>query len=144
MAQTPLDKMNNSHVQSQSGFQEVTMSLLQRTGVYQKTDHWHPAFRPSGVMTSDVSEVTETDEDVLIPNARDAPRLVPDDVLERAAAAAYEQVIKYVDSEKWCGDQRTKYAVLKVEATSFVLAVICVALALVLVSVMFPDALIGP
>jgi hypothetical protein len=51
-----------------------------------------------------------------------------------------------VDAEKWCGDQRTKYAVVKVEATSFVLAVICVALALVLVSVMFPDefSLIGP
>jgi hypothetical protein len=32
------------------------MSLLQRTDVY-------PAFRPSGVMNSDVSEVTETDED---------------------------------------------------------------------------------
>jgi 5,10-methylene-tetrahydrofolate dehydrogenase/methenyl tetrahydrofolate cyclohydrolase len=122
------------------------MSLLQRTGVYQKTDHWHPAFRSSGVMTSDVSEVTEIDEDVLI-HARDAPRLVPDDVLEPTAATAYGQVItKYVDSEKWCGDQRTKYAVLKVEATSFVLAVICVALALVLVSVMFPNefSLIGP
>jgi hypothetical protein len=25
------------------------MSLLQRTGVYQKTDHCHPAFTPSGV-----------------------------------------------------------------------------------------------
>jgi hypothetical protein len=36
-------------------------------------------------------------------------------------------------------DQRTKYAVLKVELTSFVLAVICVTLALVVVSVMFPD-----
>ena len=123
------------------------MSLLQRTGVYQKTDHWHPAFRPSGVVTSDVSEVTETDEDVRILN-------VPDDELERAAdtlwldgAAADGQVItKYVDSEKWCGDQRTKYAVVKVEATSFVLAVICVTLALVLASVMFPDefSLIGP
>ena len=123
------------------------MSLLQRTGVYQKTDHWHPAFTPSGVMTSDVSEVTETDEDVRILN-------VPDDVQERAAdtlwldgAAADGRVItKYVNSEKWCGDQRTKYAVLKVEATSFALAVISVTLALVLVSVMFPDewALIGP
>jgi hypothetical protein len=120
------------------------MSLLQRTGVNQKTDHWHPAFRPSGVMTSNVSEVTETDEGVLI---RDAPRLVPDDVLEPAAAVADGQVTtEYVESEKWCGDQRTKYAVLKVEATSFVLAVICVALALVLASVMFPDewSLIGP
>ena len=44
------------------------MSLLQRTDVYQKADHWHPAFRPSGVMNGDVSEVTETDEDVLILN----------------------------------------------------------------------------
>jgi hypothetical protein len=36
--------------------------------------------------------------------------------------------------------------VLKVEATSFVLAVVCVALALVLASEMFPDqwSLIGP
>jgi hypothetical protein len=110
------------------------------TMVYQKADLWHPAFIPSGVMNSDVSEVTETDEDVLILN-------VPDEVLERPAAAADGQVItEYVDSEKWCGDQRTKYAVVKVEATSFVLAVICVALALVLVSVMFPDewALVGP
>lgn len=115
---------------------EVTMSLLQRTDVYQKADHRHPAFRPSGVMNSDLSEVTETDEDILILNG-------PDDVtsfgtlnvLERAAAAADGQVItEYVDSEKWCGDQRTKYAVLKVEATSFGLAVICGALALVLVT----------
>jgi hypothetical protein len=115
--------------------------------VYQKADLWHPAFIPSGVMNSDVSEVTETDEDVLILN-------VPDEVQERAAdtlwldgAAADGRVItKYVNSEKWCGDQRTKYAVLKVEATSFALAVICVTLALVLVSVMFPDewSLIGP
>ena len=102
------------------------MSLLQRIDVYQKID---PAFIASGVMTSDVSEVT------LVPNALDAPRLVPDDVLERPAAAANGQVItQYVDSEKWCGDERTKYAVLKVEATSFVLAVICAALVLVLVS----------
>ena len=79
------------------------MSLLQRTDVYQKADHWHPAFRPSGVMNSDVSEVTETDEDVLILKARDAPRLVPDDVLQRPPAAANGQVItQYVDSEKWC------------------------------------------
>jgi hypothetical protein len=139
--------MNNTHAQSrirEFQEQEVTMSLLQRTDVYQKADLWHPAFIPSGVMNSDVSEVTETDEDVLIPNARDAPRLVPDDVLERPAAAADRQVI--TDSEKWCGDQRTMYAVVKVEATSFVLAVICVALALVLVSIMFPNewALIGP
>jgi hypothetical protein len=133
--------MNNTHVQSRSGdFQEVTMSLLQRIDVYRKADHWHPAFRPSGVMNSDVSEVTETDEDVLILK-------FPDDVLERPAAAADGQVItEYVDSEKWCGDERTKYAVLKVEATSFVLGVICAALALVLVSVMFPHefSLIGP
>jgi hypothetical protein len=125
--------MNNTHAQSRSSFfQEATMSLLQRTGVYQKTYRWHPAFTPSGVMTGDVSEVTETDEDVLTLNVRD-------DVLERAAdtlaldgAAADEQVItKYVESEKWCGDERTKYAVLKVEATSFVLAVLCMTLALV-------------
>jgi hypothetical protein len=91
--------------------------------------------------------VTETDDDGRILN-------VPDNVQEHAAdtlwldgAVADEKVItKYVDSAKWCGDQRTKYAVLKVEATSFVLAVICVALALVLVSEMFPDqwSLIGP
>ena len=112
------------------------MSLLQRTGVYQKTDHWHPAFTPSGAMNGDASDVIEIDENVLI---RDAPRLVPDDVLDRPAAAADEQVIRYADAAKWCGDQRTKYTVLKVEATSFVLAVICVALALVLGSVMFPN-----
>jgi hypothetical protein len=131
--------MNNAQVQSPIRIQEVTMSLLQRTGVYQKTDHWHPAFTPSGVMTSDVSEVTETDEDVPILNG-------PDEVLELPEAAADGVTTKYVDSEKWCGDQRTKYTVLKVEATSFVLAVICVALALVLVSVMFPGewSLIGP
>ena len=46
------------------------MSLLQRTDVYQKADHWHPAFRPSGVMNSDVGEVTETDEDVPILKVR--------------------------------------------------------------------------
>jgi hypothetical protein len=121
------------------------MSLLQRTGVYQKIEHWHPGLTPGSV--SDVSEATETGEDVRIFN-------VPDDVQERAAdtlwlrgAAADGQVItKYVDSEMWCGDQRTKYAVLKVEVTSFVLAVTCVTLALLLVSVMFPNefSLIGP
>jgi hypothetical protein len=121
------------------------MSLLQRNDLYQKPDHRHPAFRPSGVMNGDLSEVTETDEDVLILN-------VPDDVLERPIPDTLRLLRtgrsspEYVDSEKWCGDQRTKYAVLKVEATSFVLAAICVALALVLVSVMFPDgfSLIGP
>ena len=114
--------------------------MLQRTDVYQKIGRWHPALRPSGVINSDASEVTETDEDVLILNAPDAPRLVPDVVLERPAAAANGQVTtEYVDSEKWCGDERTKYAVVKIEATSFVLSVIYVALALVLVSVMFPD-----
>jgi hypothetical protein len=114
---------------------------------HQKTDHWHAALKPSGVMTSDVSEVTETDEEVRILNARDAPRLVRDDVREPAAAAADERVTtEYVVSEKWCGDERTKYAVLKVEATSFVLGVMCLALALVLVGVMFPGewSLIGP
>ncbi len=115
------------------------MSLLQRTGVYQKTDHRHPAFTPSGVMTSDVSEVIEPDEDVRILNG-------PDDVTSSGTLNVLERAAAAVDSEKWCGDQRTKYAVVKVEATSFVLAVICVALALVLVSVMFPDefSLIGP
>ena len=118
------------------------MSLLQRAEVYQKTDHWHRAFTPSGVMTSDVSEVTETDEDVRILN-------VPDDVQERAADTLWLDGAAAdvpVNSEKWCGDQRTKYAALKVEVTSFVLAVMCVVLALVLVSVMLPGewSLIGP
>ena len=116
------------------------MSLLQRTEVSQNAHHKHVAFRPS-----DVSEVTETDEDVLIIDVSDdmleravtADVLilnlnVPDDVLEHATAA--------VDSAKWCGDQRTKYAVLKVEAISFALAVICVTLALTLASAMFPNA----
>jgi hypothetical protein len=95
------------------------------TMVYQKADLWHPAFRPSGVMNSDVSEVTETDENILIPNARDAPRLVSDDVLERAPPA-WEVITEYV-------------------ATSFVVAVICVTFAFAFVNVMFPDewALIG-
>ena len=77
-------------------------------------------------MTSDLSEVTETDEDVLIPNARDAPRLVSDDLLERAPPA-WEVITEYV-------------------ATSFVVAVICVWLALALANVMFPGewALIDP
>jgi hypothetical protein len=66
-------------------------------------------------MNSDVSEVTETDEDL---NARDAPRLVSDDVLERAPPA-WEVTTEYV-------------------ATSFVVAVICVTLALAVVNVMFP------
>jgi hypothetical protein len=72
------------------------------------------------------------------------------EAIRRSKSAVYDKIKKgdldavdgraeYVDSEKWCGDQRTKYAVVKVEATSFVLAVICVALALVLVSVMFPN-----
>jgi hypothetical protein len=102
------------------------MSFLQRTDLYQKADHWHPAFRPSGVMNSDVSEVTKTDENILIPNARDAPRLVSDDVLERAPPA-WEVITEYV-------------------VTSFVVAVICVWLALALVNVMFPGefSLIGP
>lgn len=117
------------------------MSLLQRMEVYQKTDHKHPAFRPIGVINSDVSELTEADEDVPILNGADG-------VPERAAAAVADGriVTEYIDSEKWCGDERTKYTVLKVEATSFVLAVVCVALALVLVGVMFPDEflLIGP
>ena len=122
------------------------MSSLQRTGVYQKTEHWHPAFTFSGVMTSDISE-GETDEDVRILN-------LPDDVQEHAAdtlwldgaAAGGQLITKYVDSEKWCGDERTKYAVLRVEVTSFVLAIIGVTLALVLVSAMLSNefSLIGP
>jgi hypothetical protein len=102
------------------------MSLLQRNDLYQKADHRHPAFKPSGIMNSDLSEVTETDEDVLIPNARDAPRLVSDDVLERAPPA-WEVITEYV-------------------ATSFVVAVICVWLVLALVNVIFPGelALIDP
>ena len=35
--------------------------LLQRTDLYQKVDHWHPAFRSSRVKNSDVTEVTKTD-----------------------------------------------------------------------------------
>jgi hypothetical protein len=140
--------MNDAHVQSPIiRIQEVTMSLLQRTGVYQKTDHWPPAFTPSGVMISDVSEVTETDEGVRILNVRgDAQEHAADTLWLDGAAADWQVITKYLDSEKWCGDQRTNYAVLKVEATSFVLAVVCVALALVFVSVMFPNqwSLIGP
>lgn len=106
------------------------MSLLQRIDVYPRAGPKPLAFRSTGFINSDVSEVTETDEDVLI-------RDLPEDVLERAATAEDRQVItKYVDSEKWCGDERTKYAVVKVEATSFVVAVI-VALAALVVSVMF-------
>jgi hypothetical protein len=117
------------------------------TMVYQKADPWLSAFIPSGVMNSDVSEVTETDEDVLILNVQDEVQERAADTLWLDGAAADGRVItKYVNSEKWCGDQRTKYAVLKVEVTSFVLAVICVTLTLVLVSVMFPHefSLIGP
>jgi hypothetical protein len=63
--------------------------IAQRTGVYQKTDHWRPALTPSG-MTSDVSEVTKTDEDVLILNVPD--RVTSSEtlnVLVRAAIAAF-------------------------------------------------------
>jgi hypothetical protein len=93
------------------------MSLLQITEVYQKADHKHPALRPSD---------------------RRSVQLLRFGTGPRPA--------EYVDSEKWCGDERTKYAVVKVEAISFVVAVICVALALVLVSVIFPDqwSLISP
>ena len=110
---------------------------LQRIDVYQKAES---AVIPSGFMNN-LSEVIKADEDFLI---RDAPRLVPDDVLERPIPDTLRT--GRVDSEKWCGDQRTKYAVLKVEVTSFVLAVICVVLALVFASVTFPNAwaLIGP
>src|ERR1051325_7253682 len=115
------DQVFSQEVTRSGVSQEVTMSF-QRIDVYQEVDHWHPALTPSGAMNGDASDVIEIDENVLI---RDAPRLVPVDAVEQV-------ITKYVDSEGWCGDQRTKYAVLKVEATSFVLAVICVALALVL------------
>ena len=95
------------------------MSLFQRADVYQNANYWHPAFRSSGVMNGDLSEGTKTKTDeVFIRN-------VPDDVtgtldlLERAAPD--EQVPKYVNSEKWCGDQRTQRMVLKVEVTSLFL-----------------------
>jgi hypothetical protein len=93
------------------------MSLLQRTEINQKADHKHPASRPSG---------------------RRPVQLLRFGTGPKPA--------EYVDSEKWCGDERTKYAVVKVEAISFVLAVICVTLALALVSLMFPEefSLIGP
>ena len=68
-------------------------------------------------MNSDVSELIETDEDVLIINARDAPRLVPDDALERPASAADGQVItEYVDSETISSRPPFKF-VLPVRAT---------------------------
>jgi hypothetical protein len=91
------------------------MSLLQRAGD-PETDHWHPAFSPSGV--SDVNELTQTDEDILLLNARHASRLVSDDVLERAPPP-------------W--EVFTEYA-----ATSFVVAVICVWLALAFANVICP------
>jgi hypothetical protein len=46
-------------------------------------------------------------------------------LLQRIDSEAARPYPEYVDSEKWCGDERAKYAVLKVEATSFVLALIC-------------------
>jgi hypothetical protein len=52
-------------------------------------------------------------------------------LLQRIDSEAARSYPEYVDSEKWYGDERTKYAVLKVEATSFVLAVLCMTLALV-------------
>ncbi len=64
------------------------MSLLQRTGVYQKTDHWHPAVIASGV-TSDVSELTVTDEDARILKPDDVKPSGTVDVLARAAVAAF-------------------------------------------------------
>ena len=112
---------------------------------HQKADLWHPAFIPSDVMNSDVSEVTQIDKDILSLN-------VPDEVQERAAdtlwldgAAADGQIItKYVHSEKWCGDQRTKWAVVKVHRLFLLLP--AWRSPLVLASVMFPDqwSLIGP
>jgi hypothetical protein len=89
-----------------------------------KADLWHSAFIPSGVVNCDVSELSETEEDVLIINAREARRSGPDDALERAPPA-WEII--------------THYAV-----TSFVVAVIAVTIALALVSVMFPLALVSP
>jgi len=102
------------------------MSLLQRTVVYEKTDHWHPALTSSGAMTSGVGKVTKADGDILIPNAPEAPRWVSDEVLE-CAPPAWQVITDYV-------------------TTSFVVAVICVWLALALVNVMFPGewALIDP
>jgi hypothetical protein len=113
---------------------------LQRIDVYQKAE---PAFIASGFM-SELSEMIRADDDVHI---RDAPRLVPDNLLERTVPDTLRLLrTGTVDSQKWCGDQHTKYAVLKIELTSFVLAVTGVALALVLASVTFPDqwGLIGP
>jgi hypothetical protein len=110
------------------------MSPLQTIDVGQTADRKLPAFRASGVIDSDVTELAQYGEDVLI-------RKAPDDARMRPAPAAQDQVItQYTDSEKWCGDRCTKYAVLRVEATTFALAVICGVLALVLLGVMFPDA----
>jgi hypothetical protein len=95
------------------------MSLLQTSGVCRKTDRWHLALTPSAVTTSDMSEVTETDEDIFIPNAWDAPRLVSDGVAERRPPA-WEVITEYL-------------------ATSFVIAVVCATLALALLNVMFPS-----
>jgi hypothetical protein len=63
------------------------MSLLQRNDLYQKADHWHPAFRPSGVMNSNVSEVIETDEDLILSGPDDVTSSGQLNVLERAASA---------------------------------------------------------
>jgi len=71
------------------------MSLLQRINPHQKPDHWQPASRPRGVMVSDVCEVTKTDEDIFKPSERGAPRLVLDDVPERAPPA-WEVITEYV------------------------------------------------
>jgi len=95
------------------------MSLLQGIDLDQKTYHRHPAFRPSGAVSGDVSGVIETEEDVLIPKPRDARHSIPDDVLERAPPA-WEVITEYV-------------------ATSFVVAVIFVWLTLAVVNVIFPD-----
>ncbi len=65
------------------------MSLLQRTGVFQKTDHWHPAV-PAGGVASDLSDLTETDEDVRILKLLDDVKPSGTvDVLGRAAVAAF-------------------------------------------------------
>jgi hypothetical protein len=122
------------------------MSLLQKTGVYPETNHWHPALAAGDVMTGDKSEVTETDEDVRIFNMLDVQERVAHTLWLHGTAPDWQIITRSVDSERWCGDQRTKYAVLKVEVASFVLAVICVTFAFVLVSVIFPNdfSLIGP
>src|SRR5215470_12128734 len=77
--------------------------LLQRTDVYQKADHWHPAFRPSGVKNSDVTDVT-TDENVRILN----PKLVS---VQRATSAIRAGSRVYIGTG--CAAPRTLLAQLE-------------------------------